>query len=527
MTEDGSNRQAPEDSAGQGAPDNGETTPSALASRPHGGSLLSRLRNYFLAGLLVTAPVTITLWLTWEFVSFVDASLAPLIPPPWRPRTYLPFDIPGIGLLIAGVGLIAIGMLATGLIGRLIMREAERLVDRVPVVRSIHSALKQIFETVLAQRSSAFRQPVLVEYPCRGTWAVAFITGTTEGEVQDVTDETVVNVFLPATPNPSTGFLIFVPKRDIIPLDMTVEEAAKLVISGGIITPPERAEAANGHQDSPGVIAEGDLGTTLAAQAREAHEVGAKTEAAGAEGEGESRHRFALATRLRNYFFAGVLVTAPISITIWLTWNIVGFVDSQVTPWMPDRWNPETYLPFSLPGLGVALVLVTLTLIGMFATGVIGRLLMSSYERLLRALPVVRSVYGAIKQIFETVLAHRSTAFRQVVLIEYPRPESWALAFITSDTLGEVKRKAPRERVNVFMPTTPNPTSGFLLFVPREDIKVLSMTPEEGAKMIVSGGIITPPAPGSESEADVDRPPPGQVEDEGAVSAATWTGRHD
>ncbi len=482
---------------GQNKRQGGQGGPMAAIPAGEGGSLMTRLRNYFLAGLVVTAPVGITLWLTWEFVSFVDATLTPLLPPPWRPRTYLPFDIPGLGLLIAGVGLITIGILATGLIGRMIMREAEGVVDRVPVVRSVYAAIKQIFETVLAQRSSAFRQAVLVEYPCRGTWAIAFITGTTRGEVQALTDETVVNVFLPATPNPSTGFLIFVPARDVIYLDMSVEEAAKLVISGGIITPAELAESHNGGQDSPAQVAEKDLGTALAEQARQQSAI----ESAGRRrGRGRRQRRsFGLATRLRNYFLAGILVTAPISITIWLTWNAIALVDSQVTPWLPDQWNPESYLPFSLPGLGVVLALLVLTVVGMLATGLVGRLLMAGYERFLRAVPVVRTVYSATKQIFETVLAHRATAFRKVVLIQYPRPECWALAFVTSETLGEVKRKAPGERVNVFMPTTPNPTSGFLLFVPRAEIHELAMTPEEGAKMIVSGGIITPEGPAPEA----------------------------
>jgi len=459
--------------------------PNAMLPTAPGDGLLARLRNYLLAGLLITAPVSITLWLTWEFVSFVDGALTPLIPPPWRPRTYLPVDVPGLGLIIAGIGLVVIGLLATGLIGRMVMREAEHLVDRVPIVRSVYSALKQIFETVLAQRSTAFRQVVLVEYPCRGTWALGFITGTTRGEVQSTTSDTVVNVFVPATPNPTTGFLIFVPRQDVIELDMTPEEAAKLLISGGIITPPDRAEAQGpGGQADPAVVAEGDPAT---ATARAAAETSLAIDAP------PPRHvGFNLMARLRNYFLAGVLVTAPISITIWLTWNLVALVDSQVTPWLPAGWNPETYLPFSVPGLGVILVATALILIGMFATGLAGRLVMAGYERLLRGVPVIRSVYGATKQIFETVLAQRSNAFRTVVLIQYPRPQSWALAFITSETLGEVRRRAPEESVNVFMPTTPNPTSGFLLFIPAREVRELSMTPEEGAKMIVSGGIITP-----------------------------------
>ena len=464
--------------------------PYHLVAKPTGG-FGSKLRNYFLAGLLIAAPVSITLWLTWEFVSFVDATLTPLIPPPWRPRTYLPFDVPGLGLIIAAVGLITVGVLATGLLGRWAMREAEKLVDRVPVVRSVYGAIKQIFETVLAQRSNAFRQVVLVEYPCRETWAIGFITGTTKGEVQTITDEEVVNVFVPATPNPSTGFLLFVPKSDVRLLDMSTEEAAKLIISGGIITPPVRAEPFPPAQAEPGAVAESDISTAMASNVLEQELARQEQEKPSEDG----RHGFGLLARLRNYFFAGVLVTAPLSITIWITWNIVAFVDSRVTPLMPPAWNPESYLPFSVPGIGVLAVFIVLTLVGMFATGLIGRLLTAAYERLLNGLPVIRSVYAATKQIFETVLAQRSNAFRQVVLVQYPRPDSWALAFVTSETLGDVARKAPEESINVFLPTTPNPTSGFLLFVPKAQAKVLSMTVEEGAKMIISGGIITPPAP--------------------------------
>ena len=490
-------------------PDRGRSgrDPYQLVAKPTGG-LGSKLRNYFLAGLLIAAPVSITLWLTWEFVSFVDATLTPLIPAPWRPRTYLPFDVPGLGLIIATVGLVTIGVLATGLLGRWAMREAEKVVDRVPVVRSVYGAIKQIFETVLAQRSNAFRQVVLVEYPCRGTWAIGFITGTTKGEVQTITHEEVVNVFVPATPNPSTGFLLFVPKSDVRLLDMSTEEAAKLIISGGIITPPERAEPFPAAQAEPGAVAESDISTAMASNVLEQELARQEQEKAG----GDGHHGFGLLARLRNYFFAGVLVTAPISITVWITWNIVAFVDSRVTPLMPPAWNPESYLPFSVPGIGVLAVFIVLTLVGMFATGLIGRLLTNVYERLLNGLPVIRSVYGATKQIFETVLAQRSNAFRQVVLVQYPRPDSWALAFVTAETEGDVARKAPRESINVFLPTTPNPTSGFLLFVPKAEAKVLTMTVEEGAKMIISGGIIPPPAP--------SEPAGGEIQDQQAAAPA-------
>lgn len=199
-----------------------------------------RLRGYFFAGILVTAPISITLYVSWVLINFIDNRVTPLIPVAYNPQTYIPFEVPGIGLVALILGLTIVGMLTAGFMGRFLIRFSERLLNRMPVVRNVYSAVKQILETVLAQQSNAFRKAVLVEYPRRGLWAIAFITGTTEGEVQSLTVEETVNIFLPTTPNPTSGFLLFVPKKDLIPLSMTVEEAIKMVISGGIVTPPDR-----------------------------------------------------------------------------------------------------------------------------------------------------------------------------------------------------------------------------------------------------------------------------------------------
>ena len=131
-------------------------------------------------------------------------------------------------------------MLTAGFVGRVLVGLGERLVHRMPVVRNVYGALKQIFETVMSQSSGAFRQVVLFEYPRRGSWAIGFITGRTEGEVQNVTEEEVLNVFLPTTPNPTSGYLLFIPRSELVLLDMTVEEGIKMVVSGGIVTPPAR-----------------------------------------------------------------------------------------------------------------------------------------------------------------------------------------------------------------------------------------------------------------------------------------------
>lgn len=202
--------------------------------------LIRHLRGYFFAGILITAPLGITFYLAWLFVNWVDNTITPLLPPTYNPETYLPFGVPGLGLLIVCIVMTLVGALTAGILGRFWIRTSERLLSRMPIVRSVYSALKQIFETVLSKQSNAFRDVVLFEYPRRGSWALGFITGKTEGEIQSSTEDEIVNVFLPTTPNPTSGYLLFLPRRELVLLSMTVEEGIKMVISGGIVTPPDR-----------------------------------------------------------------------------------------------------------------------------------------------------------------------------------------------------------------------------------------------------------------------------------------------
>ncbi len=219
----------------------------------HRRSLAARLRNYFLTGIIVTAPISITLYVSWQFIAFIDRQVTPLIPPNYNPETYLPFGLPGLGLLVLVVVLIVIGAVAAGFVGRGLMRAGEHLLARMPVVRTIYSALKQVFETVFAEKSTAFREVVLIEYPRKGIWVIGFATGSTKGEVQNIIEDEVVNIFLPTTPNPTSGFLLFLPRKDVIFLSMTVEEGVKMVISGGVVTPPDsRPEAEKAHSLVPG-----------------------------------------------------------------------------------------------------------------------------------------------------------------------------------------------------------------------------------------------------------------------------------
>lgn len=228
--------------SGQPAGDREPDTPPIHVPKPR-IDLSRHLRGYFFAGVLITAPIGITFYMAWLFIDWVDGIVTRLLPDAYHPGNYLPFSVPGLGLLIVCVALTLIGALTAGIIGRFLVRTAERILARMPVIRSVYGAIKQIFETVLAQKSQAFRQVVLFEYPRRGAWAMGFITGKTEGEVQDQTTDDVVNVFLPTTPNPTSGYLLFVPRRELVVLSMSVEEGIKMVVSGGIVTPPDRRPA--------------------------------------------------------------------------------------------------------------------------------------------------------------------------------------------------------------------------------------------------------------------------------------------
>jgi uncharacterized membrane protein len=198
------------------------------------------LRAYFIAGILVTGPTALTLYLIWLFVTFIDHSVGALLPAQYNPQTYL--HVPGIGLIIVVVGLTLIGAITAGVLGRIFMRINERILARMPVVRGIYAAVKQIFETVLAKQSNSFREVVLIQWPRDGMWTLAFVTAAVEGEIKTHTGDDMITVYVPTTPNPTSGYLMFVARKEAITLNMTVEDAIKYVISTGIVTPADLAK---------------------------------------------------------------------------------------------------------------------------------------------------------------------------------------------------------------------------------------------------------------------------------------------
>jgi len=196
---------------------------------------------------------------------------------------------------------------------------------------------------------------------------------------------------------------------------------------------------------------------------------------------------------LTSWFLTGLVIAGPLGITLYVAWWAVGVVDSFVIPLIPPQYNPDNYLPVSVPGYGLLVALVAITILGFLARNLVGRSLVQFGERILARLPLVSTLYRGLKQIFETVVNQSAQSFKQVGLIQYPRPGLWAIVLFSTEAKGEVKNKVDGDNImGCFLPTTPNPTSGFLLFVPRNEIKILDMTTEDAAKMIISAGLVSP-----------------------------------
>ena len=199
-----------------------------------------------------------------------------------------------------------------------------------------------------------------------------------------------------------------------------------------------------------------------------------------------------LGAKLRAYLFTGILVTAPVAITFYLAYKFILWVDVFVTKIIPPQYNFVNYMPMTIPGFGLLFLIGFLMLIGMFAAGFLGRFFIRLGEWFVAKMPLISSVYSLLKQIFETVFSSKTQAFKKVVMLEYPRKGIWILGLVSADLQGEIEEKLPDEMVNVFIPTTPNPTSGFLIFVPKKDVIEMDMSVEDAIKFIVSGGFVEP-----------------------------------
>jgi uncharacterized membrane protein len=227
-------------------------SPEPLPPEPHSG-LMGRFRTYFLTGLVVTGPIAITFYLVWWFVTWVDGLVRPFVPVDYRPETYLPYSIPGSGLVVAVIALTLLGFLTANLLGRTLVDLGETILGRIPAVRAIYRGLKQVFETLFSGKGSSFRRVGLVEFPSPGMWSIVLISQSPSEEIARSLpgQEEHISVFLPCSPNPTTGFFFYVPKSKIVEVDMSTEDAATLIMSAGVVQPgsapdPKKAAALAG-----------------------------------------------------------------------------------------------------------------------------------------------------------------------------------------------------------------------------------------------------------------------------------------
>ena len=209
-------------------------TPPDKAGKSHRRSILSFLRRSFLAGFVITVPLFITFYLMLWTIQILDGWFKPFLPVQYHPETYLPFPVPGVGIVSGLLLITVIGAITANFVGRFLLGAGENLIRQMPVAGTIYRALRQILKSAMRDGGASFSQVALIEYPRKGIYAIAFVTKAAERRVNQATDEPMIGVFLPTTPNPTSGFLLFLPEKELTILDMSVEEGARIVISAGL-----------------------------------------------------------------------------------------------------------------------------------------------------------------------------------------------------------------------------------------------------------------------------------------------------
>ena len=409
------------------------------------------IRDLLITGALFALPIGLTLWIVVLLFRLADnAALALLFPTLADPRA-LPFVFPGLGLALTLALITLLGAISAGVLGRFFLTTAEKLfLDRLPVVRNLYKTSKQVARTILSEHSKAFREAALLRYPHESAWSIAFVSARPHPEVRRLLGQDITTLFLPAVPNPTTGFLLFAEPQQWRRLDMSLEDALKFVVSGGIVQRRGRPDPA--------------------ASARRSE-----------------RH---FGQWARKHFLGGLLIGLPVFFTLWLCWQIAVFLDNLLRPLLPGALLPSN--PWiALPGVGILMTFVLVA--GAWLAR--ARLDRTHYFAACRGFTGACAVCGrgvfGVEMILDSAFSRSALAFRESVLFEYPHPGVWGIGFLTSDESEALRRSMgsdAEEMVNIFFPTTPNPTTGFFLVVPRSRVKVMEISLEEAFKLVLSIG---------------------------------------
>ncbi|MGR4001162.1 MAG: DUF502 domain-containing protein [Alphaproteobacteria bacterium] len=415
-------------------------------------SLLGYLRDLLLTGALFALPIGLTFWIVNLLFNIADNTALNFLFPTSPNPQQLPYVFPGLGLALGLALITLLGVLSAGVLGRFFLNSAERLLlARLPVVRSLYKTSKQIAQTIFSEHSKAFREAALLRYPHESSWSIAFVSAPPPAEIQRLIGKDITTLFLPAVPNPTTGFLLFAEPGQWKPLNMDLDEALKFVVSGGILQREQQSE------ETP---------------------------------KSPPTHR-RVRSWVQRHFFGGLLIGLPVFFTLWLCWQIAVFLDNLLRPLVPGTLVPSN--PWiALPGVGILMTLVLLLVLGLLVRGWIGRIILPRVERLVARVPFVGGIYSAFKLILDSAFSRSAMAFRESVLFEYPHSGVWGVGFLTSDENSALRESMDgEEMVNLFFPTTPNPTTGFFLIVPRSRVRRLEMSLEDTFKLILSIGTST------------------------------------
>jgi len=207
-------------------------------------NIRKNIKNIFLTGIVAIVPVGVTFYILYLIVGMMN-KLVEIIPDGFHPDQLLPYHIPGLGVIITLILIFTAGLVTKSYLGKKAVSLGEKILGKIPLVRGVYNALKQLLEAMFSDKGDSFKKAVMIEYPRKGLYSIAFVTGDSRGEVQSRTSQKCINLFVPTTPNPTSGFYIMIPETDVVHLDMTVEEAFTLIISGGVLSPPERKQYTN------------------------------------------------------------------------------------------------------------------------------------------------------------------------------------------------------------------------------------------------------------------------------------------